>query len=124
MTCYVAVDMNVILNTQSQGLTDAFAEVMFESSFYSFINELTRISDSNATCIDHIWTNCMNCPINSAIITHMLADDLPVMQCSLLGEPEIHYEYSRVFNRSKIELFNEHLNIVDITSILAYESFQ
>ena len=47
-------DINVNLNNQSQGLTDAFTEKMFENSFYSLINKPTRISDSNATCIDHI----------------------------------------------------------------------
>ena len=61
-TCYVMEDMNVNLNNQSQGLTDAFTEIMFENLFYSLINKPTRISDSNATCIDHIWTNCLNCP--------------------------------------------------------------
>ena len=110
--------MNVNLNNQSQGLTDAFTEIMFENSFYSLINKPTRISDSNATCIDHIRTNCLNCPINSTIITHMLADHMPVMQCSLLDEFEAQLEYSRVFNQSKLELFNEHLNTVDITNIL------
>ena len=48
----------------------------------------------------------------------MLADHMPVMQCSLLGESEVQLEYFRVFNRSKLELFNEHLNTVDITNIL------
>ena len=49
--CYVMVDMNVNLNNQSQGLTDAFTEIMFENSFYSLINKPTRISDSNAPWI-------------------------------------------------------------------------
>ena len=117
-TCHVVGDINVNINTQNQGLTDAFTEVMFESSFYSLINKPTGISDSNATCIDHIWKNCLNCPINSAIITHMLADHMPVMQCSHLGKPEEQLQHSRVFNQNKLELFNEHLNTVDITSIL------
>ena len=46
--------MNVNINTQNQGLTDAFTEVMFENSFYSLINKPTRISDTYATCIDYI----------------------------------------------------------------------
>ena len=48
----------------------------------------------------------------------MFADHMLVMQCSLLGESEVQLEYSRVFNQSKLELFNEHLNTVDITNIL------
>ena len=40
------------------------------------------------------------------------------MQCSLLGESEVQLEYSRVFNQSKLGLFNEHLKTVDITNIL------
>ena len=112
------VDMNVNLNYQSQGLEDAFTEIMFENSFYSLINKPTRIIDSNATCIDRIWTNCLNCPVNSAIITRMFADHMTVMQCSLLGESEEQLECSRVFNQSKLKLFNEDLNTGDITNIL------
>ena len=43
---------------------------------------------------------------------------MPEMQCSHLREPEVQLEYSRVFSQSKLELFNEHLNSVDMTSIL------
>ena len=42
--------------------------------------------------------------MNSAIITHMFTDHMPVMQCSLLGESEVQLEYSQVFNQSKLEL--------------------
>ena len=48
----------------------------------------------------------------------MFADHMSVMQCSLLRESEVQLEYSRVFNQSKLELFNEHLNTVDKTNIL------
>ena len=37
-TYYVMGDMNVNLNNQSQGLTDAFTEIMFENSFYRRLN--------------------------------------------------------------------------------------
>ena len=48
----------------------------------------------------------------------MFVDHMPVMQSSLLRESEMQLKYSRVFNQSKLELFNEHLNTVDITNIL------
>jgi len=67
-------DMNFNLNDEAQSFTDAFIEAMFDDSFHSLINKPTRITDTNAICIDHIWTNCINCPLTSAVITHLIAD--------------------------------------------------
>jgi len=76
-----------------RAFTDAFIEAMFDHSFLSLINKLTRITDTSATYIDHKWTNCINCPITSAVITHLIADHMLMAQCSFFDEPKVKPAY-------------------------------
>jgi len=82
-------------------------------------NQPTRITDTSATCIDHICTNCINCPITSAVITHLIADHTPVVQCSFFDEPEVKPAYTCYYSQNKLKNFNEHLSSLDTSNILS-----
>ena len=79
-------DMNYdILDLDSQA-EDLFKDEMFSYYYYPLINHPTRITDTSATCIDHIWTNIKDRHITSGIFTDEIADHLPVFQVSDLGD--------------------------------------
>ena len=58
---------------------------MFSYSYYPIVTHPTRITDTSATCIDHIWTNIRDRQITSGIFTDEIADHLPVFQMTNLG---------------------------------------
>ena len=71
---------------QSHAFTDDFVATMYDYSFYSSINNPTRITQNLSSCIDHIWTNIHDKIIKSAIITHKIADHLPVIQSTEISK--------------------------------------
>ena len=75
-------DFNLHLLDSSDNNTQLLTDAMFNSNFYPLINKPTRITGSSASTINHIWTNVTNTRINSGIITHCVADHLPVKQVS------------------------------------------
>ena len=72
-------DFNYDLLHQSHVFTDVFVDTMNDYSIYSIINKPTRITQNLSFCIDHIWTNIHDKIIKNAIITHKIADHLPVI---------------------------------------------
>ena len=79
-------DFNHDLLHQSHAFTDDFVDTIYDCSFYSIINKLTRITQNLSYCIDHIWTNIHNKIIKSAIITHKIANHLPVIQSTEISK--------------------------------------
>ena len=77
---YIIGDLTNVLLQDSHTFTDNFVDTMYDHSFYPIINKPTRITQNSSTCIDHIWTNIQDKIIKSAIITHKIADHLPVAQ--------------------------------------------
>jgi len=93
---------------------------MIENSFISLINQPTRITDSNGTLLDHIWTNTpINQNILSGILTYNISDDLPVYLClkniPLASDKLVQ---KRNFSYSNIQSFNNDLQSLDILPIL------
>ena len=88
--CFLMGDMNFDLLDLDSSAEDLFKDEMFSFSFYPLINHPTRIihtsAQESATCIDHIWTNVVDKPITSGILTDKIADHLPVFQISDLGD--------------------------------------
>ena len=49
-----------------------------------FFNKPTRISQNNATLLDHIWSNSLiSMKINCGILTHCISDRLPLAKCPI-----------------------------------------
>ena len=77
---YIMEDFKHDLLLQSHAFTDDFVDTMYDYSFYLIISTPTRITQNLSSCIDHIWTNIHDKIIKSAIITHKIANHLPVIQ--------------------------------------------
>ena len=59
---------------------------MFNQNFFPLINCPTRITDTYASAIDHIWTNVTCTNIKSGILIHDISDHLPKLQISEIGK--------------------------------------
>ena len=76
--CFIVGDLNYNLANHDNFHVSNFTELMPEKLFFSVINltSHTRISDSNATVLDHIWINLYSNQIKSGIILHSISDHL------------------------------------------------
>ena len=119
---YIMGDLNYDLLQDSHTFTDDFVDIMYDHSFYPIINKPTRITQSSSTCIDHIWTNIQDKNISSAIITHKIADHLPVIQSTKTANIKTALPYTRNFASRNCILFDEALNDIDPSDILRHTS--
>ena len=81
-------DFNIDLLDVNSNNLETYVETMFDYNFYPLINKPTRIVKDKFSAIDHIGTNVTGAQIKSAILTHEIADHLPVIQVSNIGTPE------------------------------------
>ena len=84
--CYILGDLNFDLNDLENRDVNSLKECMHNNYFISLINQPTRITDSTATCIDHIWTNVVNSDIRTGIICDPVADHLATFQVTNFNE--------------------------------------
>ena len=86
------------------------------------LNRPTRITDTTATAIDHIWSNIISKPvINSGIITFKIADHLPIFQITKLGTVETKSQNRRKLSNLALKNLSTKLAQVDIFDILIDE---
>ena len=71
-------DMNFDLIKTDNKLANEFKDVFFDNLYYPIITKPTRITNTTATCIDHVWTNIQNSTINSEILVDPIADHLAI----------------------------------------------
>ena len=116
--CFLMGDFNINLLDSSDNNTLWFTDVMFNSNFYPLINKPIRITSSCASTIDHVWTNVTNTCINSGIITHCVADHLPVMQVSQFGKLKTSsIPVIRSFAQSNLLDFKSLLENIDLNHV-------
>ena len=108
--CFIMGDMNYDLLDLDSQAEDLFKDEMFSFYFYPLINHPTRIADTSATCIDHIWTNVRDRPITSGIFTDKIADHLATFQLSDLGD---------ILKNDKTNNFLSSADLKKITAILS-----
>ena len=79
--CFLFGDFNYnILDTEAN-LTSEFVDLMFEHAYFPVIKKPTRITSTNATVLDHIWTNVISSQsIKAGILTYEISDHL--LSCS------------------------------------------
>ena len=131
--CILMGDFNInILNRDDNHISN-FVNILKEMYFYPIITKPTRVFNSSATLLDHIWINFRqeNKPI-SKIIVSSITDHYPVLfYCELTDKCDV---MKRITFRKKGEeqdrLFKQMLessNIYDILLIqdvdLAYQHF-
>ena len=115
---YIVGDFNYDLLRQSHAFTDDFVDTMYDYSFYLIINKPTRITQNLNSCIDHIWTNIHNKIIKSAIITHKIADHLPVIQSTEISKHKSIIPAVRNFSQNNISSFNKALSEINATETI------
>ena len=115
-------DLNYDLFQDSHTFTDNFVDTMYDHSFYPIINKPTRITQNSSTCIDHIWTSIHEKIIKSAIITHKIADRLPVVQSTIIFNFKTALPKTRNFSKQNCALFNRALSEIDPNEILNHTS--
>ena len=76
--CIITGDLNYDLANCENEHVSNFTEIMFENCYFPLINKPTRITDSSASVLDHMWTNIHDESIKSGISTSPISDHLPV----------------------------------------------
>ena len=117
--CYIFGDFNYDLakSNENSHVSD-FIEVMLNHNFCSIINKPTRITDTSATVLDHIWTNAYTNPIKSGIVLHSVSNHLSVFMCADKSKATSLNILTRIFNDANMRKFNLDLQNIDVNSIL------
>ena len=114
--CFIMGDMNYdLLDTESAD-EDLFKDEMYTNSFYPIINKPTRITETTATSIDNIWTNIIDKPITSGIITNCIADHLPTFQLSEIGEISKKSKTTQCFSERRLLNFRDKARKIDLSA--------
>ena len=117
--CFIMGDMNYDLLDLDSPAEDLFKDEMFSYSFYPLINHPTRVTDSSATIIDHIWTNVVDRPIKSGILTDKIADHLPVLQISNLGKVDTEDQKRSSLSEKELKKLNGLLSRINVLEAIA-----
>ena len=88
--CFITGDFNYDLSIQDNEHVCNFIKMMLEGHYFPVINKPTRITDSSATVLDHIWTNLHHQHIKSGVILNPLSDHLPVYMCFNLNKQNLY----------------------------------
>ena len=117
--CYIFGDFNYDLAKSNEDThVSDFTEVMLNHNFCSIINKPTRITDTSATVLDHIWTNAYTDHIKSGIILQSVSDHLPVFMRADKSKSTSSNILTRIFNDANMRKFNLDLQNIDVNSIL------
>ena len=101
---------------------DLVKEVMYANSFYPIINKPTLITQTTATSIDNIWTNIIDKPITSGIITDCIADHLPTFQLCEIGEVVKKIKNTQCFSERRLLKFTEKASTIDLSAVYYKEN--
>ena len=89
-----------LINIDMHTLTKSYHDLLTAASFKPLITKPTRITETNTTLIDHIWTNDLrNTSLNqSHIILTDITDHLPCV--TLVKNSEFHIKgYKNIIKR-------------------------
>ena len=109
------------INTLKQSnISKEYLNLLRSEGFSPLIFEATRVTESNQTCINHIYTN-LSLPSTSGSIAVEVADHIPVFSIlyNLDQTPFLDkFEY-RDFKRFNSGLFKTALSLVDWSPVFA-----
>ena len=88
--CFITGDFNYDLSNEDNEHVCNFIEMMLEGHYFPVINKPTRITDTSATVLDHIWTNLHHQHIKLGVILNPLSDHLPVYMCFNLNKQNLY----------------------------------
>ena len=117
-------DFNIdLLSYTKHEKTNTFIDSIFSSGFIPQITKPTRITQSSATLIDHIYTNEISPDPINGIITNDVADHCGIfhMRKSKTKQTESNTQIKkRFYSETNIEYFREILNDTDFTFVNQY----
>ena len=119
--CFILGDFNFDLLHSSDQLTESFTANVLSFNYYPLINtrKPTKITENKHSAIDHIWTNITNTKISSGIITCSIADYLPIIQTSVIGELTYHEKnVMRCFTPKYLQKFKTSVEQIDFPPVL------
>lgn len=105
--CYFLGDWNLdLLKINDTGVLD-FMNLMYSHGFFPLTNKPTRVTDTGATLIDHIWTTQPGNSIKNCIVYTDITDHFPVFSQFLMSSNYLKYTYTykRCYSDSKIDNF-------------------
>ena len=120
---YLMGDFNIdLLKDDSNRPTHDYIDLIYSHSLIPTIFKPTRITETSATCIDNVLTNCESI-INSAILVTDISDHLPTVLISSLSlEVKTHHKnncfYRRQHNHNNVIKFKERLSEVKWEEVL------
>ena len=125
-------DLNLNLIDQKDCNTETPTDTMFNQKFFPLINCPTKITDTCASAIDHIWTNVTCTNIKSGILIHDISDHLPILQITEIGKLQqnlpvksLSFSTSNLINfRTTIENTDFNNVISDFDTDVAFKNFQ
>ena len=116
---FITGDFNYDLSNQDNEHVCNFIEMMLKDHYFPVINKPTRITDTSAIVLEHIWTNLHQQQIKSGVILNPLSDHLPVHMRFNLNKQNLYRPHQkRSFTSQNITKFNEMLENIDVNAIL------
>ena len=132
---YLMGDFNINLLDSNDDSTEQFVNLMHSFNLLSLINKPTRVTQTSATAIDHIWTNAYSNVIRNGIIYDLTTDHFPIFNISKFVESNVNKRKHEVikfrnFSEININSFKSDLSEVDWTLVesidnpeVAYDNF-
>ena len=111
--CYVMGDFNLNLLKHYENNVSDFINLMYSYLFIPLIIKPTRVTQTSASIIDHIWTNDLQNYQTSGIIFASISDHFPVFASFKLHESKLQHSETvikkRIYNSDSINLFKSDL---------------
>ena len=123
-TSYLMGDYNInLLNFGTHTKTNEFIDDVISQGFLPYILKPTRVTDTSATSIDHIYSNHTYTNHDSGIIVTDLADHFGVFHITYdaTNKTESTYIYVRQLKDSNINEFKNILTQADFADVLNNE---
>ena len=116
-------DMNIdLLKFEVHRRTDDYLNNLFSHGFLPDISKPTRVTNTSATLIDHIYTNDITSAFHSGISIIDVADHLGTF-CIFQGKTKKDKPKQikeMIFNRANTEIFYRNLENTDFSDILKF----
>lgn len=123
---HVFGDFNLnLLNHDDKDVND-YVNLMFSFSLFPLITRPTRVTDTTATLIDHIWSSQPEKNTGCYIINIDLSDHFPILAEFRLKSTrkETNNVFKRTFSATQTENFLEDLAAVDWSQIFTTEDVE
>ena len=125
--CFIMGDFNVNITDTTNHTVNDFLNLMQSHLFMPLIQHPTRVTETSATLIDNIFTNCICFPVRSGILSTDISDHMPVfcmLNCNSSTNAGDTAPMYRVINDESIALFKSNLINADWNVVYAEQGAQ